>query len=79
MNVDKQRNLHCKFVNLQCKYARYFSGEKAVLSVLNHCREVTDCKDQSTLEVDEYDALLKIHHTIESFLDLKIYSIKPIT
>lgn len=79
MNVDKQRNLHCKFVNLQCKYARYFSGEKAVLSVLNHCREVTDCKDQSTLEVDEYDALLKIHHTIESLLDLKIYSIKPIT
>ena len=77
MNIDKQRNLHCKFVNLQCKYARYFSDEKAVLSVLNHCREVSDCKDKTTLEINEYDALLKIHHTIESLLDLKIYSIKP--
>lgn len=77
MNVEKQRNLHCKFVNLQCKYARYFSDEKSVLSVLNRCREVSDCKDRTTLGVDEYDVLLKVHNTIESFLDLKIYSMKP--
>lgn len=77
MNVEKQRNLHCKFVNLQCKYARYFSDEKSVLSVLNRCREVSDCKDKTTLEVNEYDVLLKVHNTIESLLDLKIHSIKP--
>lgn len=78
MNVEKQRNLHCKFVNLQCKYARYFSDEKSVLSVLNRCREVSDCKDKTTLEVNEYDVLLKVHNTIESLLDLKIFSMKPI-